>query len=81
MIDEDRWFAQDLAALSPSEEGDPPPLNRPSRGARLRQGAVNLPTGGRAKTGRFPLALRGDAQFGDRAPHDDRLGSQRSIVG
>ncbi len=44
-------------------------------------GTVNLPNGGRAKTGRFPLALRGDAQFGDLAPRDHRLGTKRSIVG
>jgi hypothetical protein len=44
-------------------------------------GTVNLPTGGRVKTGRFPLALRGDAQFGDLAPGSHRLGTKRSIVG
>jgi len=49
-------------------------------------GAVNLPTGGRAKTGalfpwRFPLALRGDARFGDLAPRDHRPGTKRPIVG
>jgi hypothetical protein len=46
-----------------------------------RKGTVNLPTGGRVKTGRFPLALRGDARFGDLAPGDHRLGTKRSIVG
>ena len=35
----------------------------------------------RAKTGGFPLALRGDTQFGDLAPGDHRLGKKRSIVG
>jgi hypothetical protein len=49
-------------------------LNLPSRGT------VNVPTGGPAKTGRFPLALRGDAQFGDLAPGDHRPGTKRSIV-
>jgi hypothetical protein len=44
-------------------------------------GPVNLPSGGRAATGRFALALRGDAQIGDLAPRDDRLGTKRSIVG
>ena len=34
------------------------------------EGTVNLPNGGRAKTGSFPLALRGDARFGDLVPHD-----------
>jgi hypothetical protein len=36
-----------------------------------------VPTRGRAKMGRVPLALRGDAQFGDLAPRDHRLGSKR----
>jgi hypothetical protein len=40
-----------------------------------------LPTGGRAKTGRFPLPLRGDARFGDLALRDHRLAMKRSIVG
>ena len=44
-------------------------------------GTVNLPNGGRAKTGSYPLALRGDAQFGDLAPGDHRLGTKRAIVG
>jgi len=45
------------------------------------KGTVNLLTAGRAKTGVFPLALRGDAQFGDLAPaHHRRLGTKRSIV-
>jgi hypothetical protein len=48
-----------------------------------------LPNGGRAKTGRFslgaipsrfPLALRGDARFGDPAPGSHRLGTKRAIV-
>jgi len=43
-------------------------------------GTVNLPNGGRAKTGGFPLALRGDTQFGDLAPGDHRLGTKRAIV-
>jgi hypothetical protein len=30
---------------------------------------------------RFPLALRGDARFGDLAPHDDRPGTKRAIAG
>ena len=46
----------------------------------ISDGAVNLPSGGHAKTGGFPLALRGDARFGDPAPHDDRLGTKRSIA-
>ena len=45
------------------------------------EGTVNLPNGGRVKTGRYPLALRGDAQFGDLAPGSHRLGTKRSIVG
>jgi hypothetical protein len=44
-------------------------------------GPVNLPNCGQAKTGRCPLALRGDARFGDLAPRHNRLGSQRLIVG
>ena len=48
-------------------------------------GTVNLPNSGRAKTGGFPLALRGDARFGDLAPGDHRLGTKRvripAIVG
>ena len=43
-------------------------------------GTVNLPNGGPAKTGGFPLALRGDAQFGDLAPDDHRLGTKRPIA-
>jgi hypothetical protein len=43
-------------------------------------GTVNLPNGGRPKMGRFPLALRGDARFGDFAPDDHRLGTKRAIV-
>jgi len=45
------------------------------------EGTVNLPTGGRVKTGRFPQALRGAARFGDLAPGSHRLGTKRSIVG
>jgi hypothetical protein len=52
-----------------------------SKPAERAKGTVNLPNGGRAKTGFYPLALRGDAQFGDLAPHDHRLGTKRSIVG
>ncbi|MCX7329883.1 MAG: hypothetical protein NTW00_17785 [Hyphomicrobiales bacterium] len=48
--------------------------------ARGDGGTVNLPNGGRTKTGRFPLALRSDAQFGDFAPRDHRLGTKRAIV-
>jgi hypothetical protein len=44
------------------------------------RGTVNLPNVGRAKTGNFPLALRSDAQFGDLAPRDHRLGTKRAIV-
>jgi hypothetical protein len=44
-------------------------------------GPVNLPNGGHAKTGCCPLAFRGDAWFGDLAPHDDRAGTKRSIAG
>ena len=44
-------------------------------------GPVNLPNGGHAKTGIYPLALRGDTRFGDLAPHDHRLGTKRAIVG
>ena len=56
----------------------------------IGDGAVNLPSGGRAKTGgfpwrfspgAFPLALRGGARVGDLAPHDHRPGSQRPIAG
>jgi hypothetical protein len=43
-------------------------------------GTVNLPTGSCAKTGRYPLALRGYTQFGDLAPRDHRLRTKRSIV-
>jgi hypothetical protein len=43
-------------------------------------GTVNLPNGGRAKMGLFPVALRGDTQFGDYAPRDHRLGTKRAIV-
>jgi hypothetical protein len=42
-------------------------------------GTVNFSTGGHAKTGRFPLALRGDAQFGV-APGNHRPGTKPSIV-
>ena len=51
----------------------------PSLNTRPR-GPVNLLTAGHAKTGRFPLALRGDARFGDLAPHDDRPGTKRPIA-
>ena len=44
------------------------------------EGTVNLPTGNCAKTGRYPLALRGYTQFGDLAPRDHRLRTKRSIV-
>jgi hypothetical protein len=50
------------------------------RQVRATSWYCQLPSGGHAKTGRFPLALRGDAQFGDLAPHDDRSGTKRSIV-
>jgi hypothetical protein len=30
---------------------------------------------------RFPLALRGDARFGDLVPRDDRPGTKRPIAG
>jgi hypothetical protein len=36
--------------------------------------------GGQTETGGFPLALRGDAQFGDLAHHDHRIGTKRSII-
>jgi len=58
--------------------------------ATKHAGTVSLPTGGRAKTGsyppeaipwRYPLTLRGDARFGDLAPHDDRPGTKRANVG
>jgi len=48
--------------------------------ATLPSGTVNLPTGNCAKTGRYPLALRGYTQFGDLAPRDHRLRTKRSIV-
>jgi hypothetical protein len=50
-------------------------------GTTSRDGTVNFPNGGHAKTGRFPWVLRGNAQFGDLAPYDHRLGTKRSIVG
>jgi hypothetical protein len=49
-------------------------------GDEALEGTVNLPNGGRAKTGGFPLALRGDAQFGDLARRDHRFGTKRAIV-
>ena len=52
----------------------------------ISDGAVNLLHGGRAQMesfslGAFPLAFRGDARFGDLAPHDDRSGTKRPIAG
>jgi hypothetical protein len=44
-------------------------------------GTVNLPNDGRAKSEGLPWGLRGDAQLGDFAPRDHRLGPQRSVVG
>ncbi|MCX7342512.1 MAG: hypothetical protein NT037_18885 [Hyphomicrobiales bacterium] len=44
------------------------------------KGTVNVLNGGHAKTGRFRWALRGDARFGDLAPHDHRPGTKRSIA-
>jgi hypothetical protein len=44
-------------------------------------GTVNAPLSPGAFPWRFPLALRGDARFGDLAPCDDRPGTKRPIAG
>jgi hypothetical protein len=53
----------------------------PLNGFAQNSGTLNLPGGGRTETGGFPLALRGDARFGDLAPRDDRPGTKRPIAG
>jgi hypothetical protein len=67
-VQDERFDVGDAHACPPGASAH----DRPGRGGLLTQspsedargGTVNLPNGGRAKTEHFPLALRGDAQFG-----------------
>gem|GEM_PF-5614223 len=64
-------LAENILRLAPGVGADAD--HRPDRAGRRQEfapalhqassGSVNVPNGGHAKTGRFPLALRGDAQF------------------
>jgi hypothetical protein len=58
----------------------PTPELYPILGVEPRTVLSTCRTAAGRRRGAFPLALRGDARFGDLAPGDHRLGTKRAIV-